>query len=64
MEKLIVWLPLLIIFFGAVWLARWQTKKYNGHIDDVTTINNEILETNREMIAVLKEINQTLKDKN
>ena len=39
-------------------------QKYNGHIDDVANINNEILETNREMIAVLKEINQTLKDKN
>jgi hypothetical protein len=62
MEQLVVWLPLLIIFLGVVWLARWQTKKYNGHIDDVTKINNEILETNREMITVLKDIKQTLKD--
>lgn len=62
METFIVWLPLIIIFVAAVLLARWQNKKYSGHIDDVTNINNEILETNREMIAVLKDINQTLKD--
>ena len=62
MELLFAWIPLVLILLGFVWLARWQTRKYNGHIDDVTTINNEILETNREMITVLKDINQTLKD--
>lgn len=63
METFFAFLPLLIIFVALGWLARWQMRTYSQHIADVTRINEEILQSNREMIAELKTLNQTLRDR-
>ncbi|EFL88075.1 hypothetical protein [Ahrensia sp. R2A130] len=63
METFFAFLPLIIIFAALAWLARWQMRTYSTHIAHVNTINQEILNSNREMIAELKTLNQTLKDR-
>jgi len=36
---------------------------YDGHVDEVIVTKHQIVETNRKMIAELKQINRQLKDR-
>lgn len=61
-EFLVAWLPFIVIMMVLFFFLRVSQRKYAGHIDEVNRINQEILETNREMIAELREIAKILKD--
>lgn len=61
-ETLAAWLPLVIILAAFFFWARTAKKQYQKHIDDVNGVNQQIVDTNREMIAELQEIKQILKD--
>lgn len=63
-ETFAAWLPLLIILIAFFVWARSAKKHYQGHVDEVNAVNQQIVDTNREMIAELKEIKQILKDQN
>jgi hypothetical protein len=57
------WLPLgvILLVFGLVgWLS---TRSYSRHVAEVNAVNQAIVDTNREMIAELREIKQVLKDR-
>lgn len=62
MEAFLAWLPLLIIlvFFG--FFARKSNSTYKQHIKDVNSVNQQIVDTNKEMIGVLEEIRDELKN--
>lgn len=61
-ETLAAWLPLIIILVVFVFWARAAKKQYQKHVDEVNGVNQQIVDTNREMIAELREIKQVLKD--
>lgn len=61
-ETLAAWLPLIIILVVFVFWGRAAKKQYQKHIDEVNGVNQQIVDTNREMIAELREIKQVLKD--
>ena len=63
-EHIATWLPLivLLVVFG-LW-GRSANRRYKLHIDDVNAVNQQIVDTNREMIVELREIKQILKDQN
>lgn len=62
-EKLNPFLPLVLIFVAIACLARYQMRQYSAHVAQVNAINPEILSSNREMTAELKELNRTLKER-
>lgn len=63
-EALIAWLPLIVILGVFLGLGIYQMRKHQGHVDQVTDINNELVAINREMIAELREIKELLRDRN
>ena len=56
------WLPFLFLLAFLFFFARSANKHYRQHVDEVNVVNQQIVDTNREMIAELKEIKQILKD--
>ena len=40
-----------------------QSRSYQRHVDEVRKINDEILDANRRMVAVLEEIKTLLTDR-
>ncbi|MBO6639680.1 MAG: hypothetical protein JJ920_18110 [Roseitalea sp.] len=63
-ELIAAWLPFLVLL-AVVWVGyRYSMKHYRSHVDEVNAVNQQIVDTNREMIAELKEIKQILKDQN
>ncbi len=62
------WLPVVFVVAlflgGAWWVSRQQMRSYGQHVAEVKAINDEIVATNRDMIAELREIKQILKDRN
>lgn len=63
-ETLAAWLPLLVILAVFFFWARTAKKQYQRHIDEVNGVNQQIVDTNRDMIVELQEIKQILKDQN
>lgn len=61
-ETLAAWLPLLVILAVFLFWARAARKQYQRHVDEVNGVNQQIVDTNRDMIAELQEIKQILKD--
>lgn len=61
-ELFAAWLPFLLIVTAFALWGRSANKKYRQHVDEVNAVNQQIVDTNREMIAELKEIKQILKD--
>lgn len=62
MEMIGVWLPFIILIGVVLFLIRAGNRQYRVHVDEVNAVNQQIADTNREMIAELKEIKQILKD--
>ncbi|MBV6657448.1 MAG: hypothetical protein KI785_06730 [Devosiaceae bacterium] len=56
------WGPLVLLLVVFLVWGRSAQSKYKQHVDDVNAVNQQIVDTNREMIAELKEIKQILKD--
>lgn len=61
MESLLAWLPLLVIFLLLVIFARKSNSTYQKHIDEVNAVNQQIVDTNKEMIGVLEDIRDELR---
>lgn len=57
-------LPFIVLFAGLFFVMRATNRHYQKHVHEVNTVNQEIADTNREMIAELREIKQLLKDRN
>ena len=63
-DHLVAWGPLAFLV-AVIWFwGRSANNKYKQHVDEVNAVNQQIVDTNREMIAELKEIKQILKDQN
>jgi hypothetical protein len=65
------WLPALLIVSIAFVIGARQMREYRGHIQQVTKINNEIVELNRrnhevahEQLKALNDIKSLLQDRN
>ena len=56
------WLPFIILLVAVFFFMRSANRHYRSHVDEVNAVNQQIVDTNREMIAELKEIKQILKD--
>ena len=63
-EAIIAWLPLLALVALFLSLVARSQKSYKRHVDEVNAVNQQIVDTNREMIAELREIKELLKDPN
>ncbi|WP_417579298.1 hypothetical protein [Pelagibacterium sp.] len=62
-ELFAAWLPFIILVVVFVVLSRLAQRSYKKHVDDVNAVNQAIVDTNRGMIAELREIKQILKDR-
>ena len=65
-EILVAWLPLIVLlgFFGFIFYkSKQQYADYKNHVEKVNSVNQQIVETNREMIAELKEIKNIVRDR-
>jgi hypothetical protein len=65
------WLPVLLILPVAFLIGARQMREYRGHIQQVSAINTEIIELNRqnreianEQLKVLNEIKSLLQNRN
>ncbi|MCD7058337.1 hypothetical protein [Pelagibacterium xiamenense] len=64
MELLVALLPVLILVALVVAVARWAQRAYKRLVDETSAANRAIADSNRELIAELREIKQILKDQN
>lgn len=62
-ELLAAWLPLVVIMAVVIGFGVKQSRSYQRHVDEVRKINDEILDANRRMVAVLEEIKTLLTDR-
>ena len=62
MSDLIVWLPLVLFLAAFGFFLRRSTRTYYEHVDQVNAVNQAIVDTNKEMIAELREIKDILRD--
>ncbi|MEM6384304.1 MAG: hypothetical protein AAF739_16645 [Pseudomonadota bacterium] len=63
-DLIAAWLPFLVLIGVFLLFLRTAKKQQDSHVRDVNAVNQLIVDTNREMIAELKEIKQILKDQN
>ncbi|MEM5502423.1 hypothetical protein WNY59_12585 [Ahrensia kielensis] len=56
-------LPFAVLFGGLFLFLRATNRHYQKHVHEVNSVNQKIADTNREMIAELREIKQLLKDR-
>jgi hypothetical protein len=63
MEALVAWLPLILIL--AVWIGfvAYRLRINGKHVDQMRSMNDELLTINRQMIAELRAIKEILKDR-
>lgn len=60
-ELIGTWLPLVIIIVVFLLFSTKAKRDYKKHIDEVNQVNQQIIDTNKEMIGVLEEIRDEIK---
>ncbi|MEL6437537.1 MAG: hypothetical protein AAFP99_12175 [Pseudomonadota bacterium] len=60
-DVIATWLPLVIIFGAFAFFMRSSMRQYYKHVDEVNAVNQQIVDTNREMLAELKAIKEELR---
>ncbi|MEO1745134.1 MAG: hypothetical protein AAFR13_01245 [Pseudomonadota bacterium] len=60
-DVIATWLPLVIIFGAFAVFMRSSMRQYYKHVDEVNAVNQQIVDTNREMLAELKAIKEELR---
>lgn len=60
-ELIGTWLPLVIIIVVFLLFSMKAKRDYKKHIDEVNQVNQQIIDTNKEMIGVLEEIRDEIK---
>lgn len=60
-ELIGAWLPLVIIIIVFGLFSLKAKKDYKRHVDEVNNVNQQIVDTNKEMIGVLEEIRDELR---
>ena len=58
---ILIGLAVFVLFAFAV--SRRQTQAYKTHVSDVMDINNQLLASQQEMVAELREIKSILKER-
>ena len=62
MDGLVAWVPLALFVALFAFFFRRSTRSYYEHVDQVNAVNQAIVDTNKEMIAELREIKEILRN--